>query len=181
MTDTNEVADLRARLAAVEERAEHAEDLAELRAARITDVETELAAVTAERDAARRDLRNTDCIGRAKLREAEVERDEMRAQRDNWADAAARAMDREEAAEQQRDTARAALRKARTFIEYARYELEPGPRTFGTQFPTQVCADEELARIDAALSAPEGRCPDDDPGPECSICRRPGRHTHACE
>jgi len=44
-----------------------------------------------------------------------------------------------------------ALRKARTFIEYARYELEPGPRVFGTQFPTQVCADEEMARIDAAL------------------------------
>ena len=51
---------------------------------------------------------------------------------------------------------RTALEKIRKFIEYARYELQPGPPVFGTQFPTQVCADKELARIDALLSTSPG-------------------------
>ena len=46
----------------------------------------------------------------------------------------------------------AALRHAKMFIEYARYELEPGPAIPGTQFPTQVCADKEMAAIDTALA-----------------------------
>ncbi len=52
----------------------------------------------------------------------------------------------------QNERYRRALERARRFIEYARYELEDGPATAGTQFPTQDCADKELARIDAALA-----------------------------
>jgi len=47
---------------------------------------------------------------------------------------------------------RAALEHAKKFIEYARYELEPGPPVVGTQFPTQVCADKEVESIDAVLA-----------------------------
>jgi hypothetical protein len=59
---------------------------------------------------------------------------------------------------QQRDTIREALRRARTFIQYARYELEPGESQVGDQFPRQGCADKEIARLSAALAeldAPE--------------------------
>lgn len=47
---------------------------------------------------------------------------------------------------------REALKKARTFIEYARYVLEPGAPPM-RQFPSQDDADKEMARIDAALSS----------------------------
>lgn len=48
---------------------------------------------------------------------------------------------------------REALAKARTFIEYARYELEPGLAQFGDQFPKQEDAYKVMALIDAALLA----------------------------
>lgn len=49
-----------------------------------------------------------------------------------------------------------ALRRAQVFIEYARYELQPGKATIGDQFPRQEDADIVLARIKAALAhAPE--------------------------
>ncbi len=48
---------------------------------------------------------------------------------------------------------REALSKARTFIEYARYELEEGMATIGDQFPKQGDADVAMSRIDAALDS----------------------------
>lgn len=44
-----------------------------------------------------------------------------------------------------------ALSHARMFIEYARYELEPGLATIGDQFPRQEDADKEIKNIDAAI------------------------------
>lgn len=44
-----------------------------------------------------------------------------------------------------------ALKKARTLIEYARYELQPGKATMGSQFPHQEDADVVTAIIDQAL------------------------------
>lgn len=52
-----------------------------------------------------------------------------------------------------------ALQRARTFIAYARYELEPGELQLGDQFPRQGCADKEIARIEAAITKAEGRQP----------------------
>ena len=46
---------------------------------------------------------------------------------------------------------REALSKAKTFIEYARYELEPGEAKLGHQFPNQGDADKVLALIVEAL------------------------------
>jgi hypothetical protein len=47
---------------------------------------------------------------------------------------------------------RAALTKARTFITYARYELQDGLATLGDQFPRQGDADVVVAQIDDALA-----------------------------
>jgi hypothetical protein len=47
----------------------------------------------------------------------------------------------------------AALARVRSFIEYARYELQDGPLVLGMQFPTKDCADKVLARLDAVLLA----------------------------
>ena len=69
---------------------------------------------------------------------------------------------------------RTALEKIRKFIEYARYELKPGPPVVGTQFPTQVCADRELTRIDALLSTSPGEPePNEDHGIECGFIGDP--------
>jgi hypothetical protein len=48
---------------------------------------------------------------------------------------------------------REALTSAQKFIEYARHELQPKLRPFA-QFPSQECADKELAKITAALASP---------------------------
>jgi hypothetical protein len=48
---------------------------------------------------------------------------------------------------------RETLKRARTFIEYARYELEPGKATLGDQFPRQEDADVVLADIAEAIRA----------------------------
>lgn len=45
---------------------------------------------------------------------------------------------------------REALDSAKTFIEYARYELE-AKLVMGSQFPSQECADKEIAKIQQAL------------------------------
>jgi hypothetical protein len=45
------------------------------------------------------------------------------------------------------------LKWVRTFIEYARYELEPGEQQAGDQFPRQSAADKAMAEIDAVLAA----------------------------
>lgn len=47
----------------------------------------------------------------------------------------------------------APLRQAKTFIEYARYELQPGKATFPDQFPKQEDADVVIAALEAALAA----------------------------
>jgi len=44
------------------------------------------------------------------------------------------------------------IKKIKTFIEYARYELKDGKATIGCQFPHQEDADVELKRIDTILS-----------------------------
>jgi hypothetical protein len=48
-----------------------------------------------------------------------------------------------------------ALRKAKSFIYYARYELQPGKAVLGDQFPKQEDADNVTALIDAALAKVE--------------------------
>lgn len=45
------------------------------------------------------------------------------------------------------ETAEALLKRAKMFIEYARYELEPGLSVFPDQFPKQQDADKEIASI----------------------------------
>lgn len=52
-----------------------------------------------------------------------------------------------------------ALEKARTFIEYARYELQDGKAELGDQFPRKADADEAIARINAALLRGRGEGP----------------------
>jgi hypothetical protein len=47
----------------------------------------------------------------------------------------------------------ATLKDVRTFIEYARYELEPGEMQSGDQFPRQGCADKRLAKLTEAINA----------------------------
>lgn len=49
--------------------------------------------------------------------------------------------------------AEGALSRGKLFIEYARYELEPGKAGIGDQFPRRVDADEHIALLVAALSA----------------------------
>ena len=44
------------------------------------------------------------------------------------------------------------LEKAKVFIEYARYELEDGKATVGSQFPHKEDADIEMARLEKAVS-----------------------------
>ncbi len=61
-----------------------------------------------------------------------------------------------DAAEAARDALAVALKKAKTFIEYARYVLEPGLAKFPDQFPKQEDADVVLALIKAALDAVGG-------------------------
>jgi hypothetical protein len=41
----------------------------------------------------------------------------------------------------------------RKFIEYARYELQPGEQQFGDQFPRQDAADKAMAEIDTVIAA----------------------------
>jgi hypothetical protein len=41
------------------------------------------------------------------------------------------------------------IKRVRSFIEYARYVLEPGKAVFPDQFPKQVDADEAMSRLDA--------------------------------
>ena len=60
------------------------------------------------------------------------------------------------AAEDVRDELLAALKKAKTFIYYARYELQPGKAVLGDQFPKQEDADNVTAIIDAAIAKAEG-------------------------
>ena len=43
------------------------------------------------------------------------------------------------------------LRRIRSFIEYARYELQPGVAKFGSQFPHQADADEAISRVDSVI------------------------------
>jgi hypothetical protein len=43
------------------------------------------------------------------------------------------------------------LRWVRSFIEYARYELQPGESQFGDQFPRQADADKAMGILDALL------------------------------
>lgn len=57
-------------------------------------------------------------------------------------------------AEQRAEALERALQKARTFIEYARYELADGKAQLGDQFPKKDDADEAIAQIDSALSSP---------------------------
>ena len=45
----------------------------------------------------------------------------------------------------------AMLEHVRTFIGYARYELEPGEAELGDQFPRQGCADKIIAKIDVSV------------------------------
>jgi hypothetical protein len=54
---------------------------------------------------------------------------------------------------QEQANAIVALKKAHTFIEYARYELQPGLATVGDQFPRQQDADVVMALIAAALAS----------------------------
>ena len=44
-----------------------------------------------------------------------------------------------------------ALKKARVFIEYARYELDDGKATIGSQFPHKEDADIETTRLKEAI------------------------------
>jgi hypothetical protein len=50
-----------------------------------------------------------------------------------------------------------ALNHAIKFIEYARYELEPGELQLGDQFPRQGCADKEIASLKEVVKALEGQ------------------------
>jgi hypothetical protein len=53
----------------------------------------------------------------------------------------------------------AALKKAKSFIEYARYELQPGKAQLGDQFPRQDDADAVLGLIEAALREGQAAAP----------------------
>ena len=67
------------------------------------------------------------------------------------------AIDAATAAQQARiEKLEAALRRARCFIEYARYELEPGIAKDGAQFPGQGDADVVMAEIDALAPVERG-------------------------
>jgi hypothetical protein len=51
-----------------------------------------------------------------------------------------------------RDVMEQELRWVRKFIEYARYELQPGEQQVGDQFPRQDAADKAMAKIDGILA-----------------------------
>jgi hypothetical protein len=51
---------------------------------------------------------------------------------------------------------KSSLRWVRKFIEYARYELEPGAMQLGDQFPRQADADKAIAVIDAVMESGVG-------------------------
>ena len=49
-----------------------------------------------------------------------------------------------------------ACKKAKVFIEYAKYELSDGLATLGSQFPHKEDADNELTRLEQAIAKAEG-------------------------
>jgi hypothetical protein len=55
------------------------------------------------------------------------------------------------------------LKWVRSFVEYARYVLEPGPRESGDQFPRQLDADKAMAELDAVMLALVSPPPDEPP------------------